>query len=160
MGDVTIEVRPAGEVEPDVLAIPLPADAPDAQLNGAFPLDERLKQRFQRLAADGELKGELGKTLLLHTEEPGARRVVVAGVGKRDAIDADAFRTAAAAVVRRAADVGGTVAWLLDESLPLPLEEQARAIVEGTMLGAYSPGPLEDRRQRRQARREDRALHA
>ncbi|MDX6437325.1 MAG: leucyl aminopeptidase [Gaiellaceae bacterium] len=139
MGDVTIEVRPAGEVEPDVLAIPLPSDEPGAQLNGAVPLDEGLKQRLQRLATDGELKGDLGKTLLLHTEEPGARRVVVAGVGKRNAIDADAFRTAAAAVVRRAADVGGTVAWLLDESLPLPLEEQARAIVEGTILGAYSP---------------------
>jgi leucyl aminopeptidase len=139
MGDVTIEVRPAGEVEPDVLAIPLPSDEPGAQLNGAVPLDEGLKQRLQRLATDGELKGDLGKTLLLHTEEPRARRVVVAGVGKRNAIDADAFRTAAAAVVRRAADVGGTVAWLLDESLPLPLEEQARAIVEGTILGAYSP---------------------
>jgi len=35
--------------------------------------------------------------------------------------------------------VGGTVAWLLDESLPLSLEEQARAIVDGTMLGSYSP---------------------
>ena len=50
------------------------------------------------------------------------------------------MRTAASAVVRSVADVGGTVAWLLDDSLPLSLEEQARAIVEGTMLGSYSPG--------------------
>ena len=51
----------------------------------------------------------------------------------------DALRTAASTVAHRVADVGGTLAWLLDESLPLSLEEQARAIVEGTMLGSYSP---------------------
>ena len=36
--------------------------------------------------------------------------------------------------------VGGTLVWLLDESLPLPLPAQAAALVEGTVLGAYSPG--------------------
>jgi len=32
------------------------------------------------------------------------------------------------------------VAWLLDETLPLPLDEQARAVVEGIVLGSYRPG--------------------
>ena len=49
------------------------------------------------------------------------------------------FRSAASAVAHRVADVGGTLAWLLDDSLPLSLDEQARAVVEGTMLGSYSP---------------------
>src|SRR6185437_4102139 len=48
----------------------------------------------------------------------------------------------------RVADVGGTLAWLLDESLPLSLEEQTRAIVEGTMLGSYSPGRWKTQEQR------------
>jgi leucyl aminopeptidase len=61
------------------------------------------------------------------------------GLGPSDELDADALRTAASAVARRVADVGGTVAWMLDESLPLTFEEQARAIVEGTLLGSYSP---------------------
>jgi leucyl aminopeptidase len=39
----------------------------------------------------------------------------------------------------RVADVATTVAWVLDGSLPLSAEEQARAIVEGTVLGSYSP---------------------
>jgi leucyl aminopeptidase len=30
--------------------------------------------------------------------------------------------------------------WLLDETLPVPPPEQAAALVEGTILGAYSPG--------------------
>jgi leucyl aminopeptidase len=32
------------------------------------------------------------------------------------------------------------VCWLLDETLPLSLADQARALVEGTILGGYSPG--------------------
>jgi leucyl aminopeptidase len=140
MDEVAIEVKLPGQIEPDALAFPLPEDASGPFSNGARVLDERLKGRLRRLADDGELKGELGKTVLLHTDgELNARRLVVAGVGKLDELDADALRTAASAVARRLADVGGTVAWMLDESLPLTFEEQARAIVEGTLLGSYSP---------------------
>jgi leucyl aminopeptidase len=134
--EVAIEVRPPGQSEPDTLAFPLTDDDPGT----VSKVDERLKGRLQRLAEDGELKGELGKTVLLHTDgELNARRVVVAGVGKAEELDSDALRTAASAVARRVADVGGTIAWMLEESLPLSFEEQARAIVEGTILGSYSP---------------------
>jgi leucyl aminopeptidase len=141
MGEVTIEVRAPGEGEPDSLAIPFMVGSTAGALsNGARELDERLKGRLQRLADSGELKGDLGTTVVLHTDgELDVRRIVVAGLGKRDELDADALRTAASAVALRVADVGGTLAWMLDESLPLSLEEQARAIVEGTMLGSYSP---------------------
>jgi leucyl aminopeptidase len=140
MGEVTIEVTAPGEGEPDALALPFPAEPSSRFSNGARELDGQLSGRLQRLADSGELKGELGKTVVLHTDgELNARRVVVAGVGQKDELDADALRTAASAVAHRVADVGGTLAWLLDESLPLSLDEQARAIVEGTMLGSYSP---------------------
>jgi leucyl aminopeptidase len=140
MDEVAIEVQAPGEVEPDTVAVPLLQDGSDALSNGAGVLGEQLEGRLQRLAEEGEVKGDLGRTVLLHTEGNGkTRRVVVAGIGKRADVDPDALRTAAAAVVRRVADVGGTVAWLLDESLPLSLQEQARAIVDGTMLGSYSP---------------------
>ncbi|MGZ4300613.1 MAG: leucyl aminopeptidase [Gaiellaceae bacterium] len=140
MDQLTIEVRQPGELEPDALAIPFPEEDGASLSNGTRALDERLNGRLQRLVEDGELKGELGKTVLLHTDgELDARRLIVAGVGKREEVDADALRTAAAAVVRRLADVGGSVAWQLDDSLPLSLDDQARAIVEGTMLGSYSP---------------------
>jgi leucyl aminopeptidase len=140
MDQLTIEVRQPGELEPDALAIPFSEEDGASLSNGTRALDERLNGRLQRLVEDGELKGELGKTVLLHTDgELDARRLIVAGVGKREEVDADALRTAAAAVVRRLADVGGSVAWQLDDSLPLSLDDQARAIVEGTMLGSYSP---------------------
>ena len=140
MGEVTIEVEVPGQGQPDSLAIPLSNDPGSAFSNGARELDGRLEGRLQRLADGGELKADLGATVVLHTDgEVSARRVVVAGVGKRDEIDADALRTAAAAVAHEVAGIGGTLGWLLDDSLPLSVEEQARAIVEGTMLGSYSP---------------------
>jgi len=141
MGELTIEVRPPGEGEPDSLAIPFPQDGGgNVFSNGMRDLDGQLEGRLQQLADSGELKGDLGTAVVLHTNgDLSARRVVVAGIGKKDDLDADALRTAASAVAHRIADVGGTLAWLLDESLPLSLEEQARAIVEGTMLGSYSP---------------------
>ncbi len=141
MGEVTIEVEAPGEGQPHSLAIAYPGGSPgDGFSNGTRALDGQLKGRLQRLADGGELSSELGTTVVLHTDgELNARRVVVAGIGNRDEIDTDALRTAAAAVARRVSDVGGTLGWLLDESLPLSIEEQARAIVEGTMLGSYSP---------------------
>jgi leucyl aminopeptidase len=50
--------------------------------------------------------------------------------------DADGLRTAAARAVR-ACHGGGTVAWALDASLPLPLAEQVRALAEGAVIGSY-----------------------
>jgi leucyl aminopeptidase len=141
MDELAIEVRAPGEGEPDSLAILFPQETGGAFSNGTRELDGRLKGRLQRLADSGELKGDLGTAVVLHTDgELNARHVVVAGVGKSDELDLDAMRTAASTVAQRVGDVGGTLAWLLDESLPLSLEEQARAIVEGTMLGSYSPG--------------------
>ncbi len=71
----------------------------------------------------------------------GERRAVVAGLGPRDELEPDAIRDAAAAAVRElSATGGGSAAWLIDESLPLSAETQARAAVEGAILGAYDPG--------------------
>jgi leucyl aminopeptidase len=133
--EVEIEVSAPGDGQPDTIALPLPEDDSTPRSN-----DDRLGARLQQLADDGELKGELGRTVVLHTDGTSdARRVVVAGVGKRADVDADAIRTAASAVARRLGDVGGTLAWTLDDSLPLSADEQARAVVEGAVLGAYSP---------------------
>jgi leucyl aminopeptidase len=132
--EVEIEVASAGDGKPDALALTLPEDERIPQVD-----DTQLSQRLQQLADEGELNGELGKSCVLHLDGDAPRRVVIAGVGKRAEIDADAIRTAAAAVARRLGSVGGTVAWQLDDSLPVSSDEQARAVVEGAVLGSYSP---------------------
>jgi leucyl aminopeptidase len=50
--------------------------------------------------------------------------------------DVDGLRTGAARAVR-ACRGGGTVAWAVDRSLPLAVEEQVRALAEGAVIGGY-----------------------
>jgi leucyl aminopeptidase len=97
--------------------------------------------RVAALVRTGEVRGDKGDALLLHTgAERDAPRIVAVGVGKRERVDADALRTAGAAAAQALARVGGTIGWLLDEALPVPLPEQAAALIEGTVIGGYSPG--------------------
>src|SRR5579859_5481427 len=112
-----------GQIEADAVAVPV-----------AHPL-ENLDPRLAPLAESGELRGKRGEAILLHRP-----RLVAAGVGARDEVDGEALRTAGSAAAQALSRVGGTVAWHLDETLPVPLAEQAAALVEGTILGAYSPG--------------------
>ncbi len=143
----TIGIALPGQEHADAIALPV-AQPPGGE--GARIVDERLGGRLARLGASGELRGERGEALLLHLDgELDAPRLVAAGVGPRDEVDADALRTAAAAAVRTLSRVGGTLLWLLDETLPLPLPEQAGALVEGTLLGGYSPGRWKSSDERR-----------
>ncbi len=102
------------------------------------------------VAVTGEPPAELGVSELLAAEgfrpESGAATLVnrdgglvaVAGLGEE--VDADAFRSAGAAVARLLRRVDASVAWILDESQPVSIEDQVRAVVEGVMLGGYDPG--------------------
>jgi leucyl aminopeptidase len=150
MPEVVVEVKSVGQIEPDVLALAVPEDDEGLLSDGGSALDDAVVGRLRQLVDDGELRGELGRTVVLHTDgRERARRIVAAGIGKVDEVDADALRTAAASVARAVEDVGGTIAWVLDETLPLALDEQARAVVEGTLLGAYDPARWKSKPRRR-----------
>jgi hypothetical protein len=107
-----------------------------------------LDARLQDLLERGELRGDRGEAVVVHGEP----RLVAAGVGPADELDADALRTAAAVTAQALARVGGSLAWQLDPSLPLSLPEQAAALVEGTVLGGYSPGAWKTQEQDRRPR--------
>jgi len=102
----------------------------------AQPL-EGLDPRLAALAESGELRGERGEAILLHRD---GERVLAVGVGALEDVDLDALRTAGAAAAAELARVGGTLVWVLDERLPVPLADQAAALVEGTIIGGYAPG--------------------
>ena len=90
------------------------------------------------LDADG-FEAKPGHAVLLHLPaEAGSERVAVGGLGEE--IDADAVRTAAGGIARLVQPIGGTIAWMFDDSLPLSATEQARAVVDGLILGGYDPG--------------------
>ena len=135
---VEVQAVAPQQVDADVVAVPLAGG--DGLDGAAGQIDSALDGLLGRLAGEGELHDELGRAGLVHVEgKLSARRVAAAGVGPRDRVDADALRTAAAAVARLAAEFAGRIAWAIDTSLPLSPLEQARAIVEGTVLGSYEP---------------------
>jgi leucyl aminopeptidase len=131
---VALSSEDAESVEADVLAVPLADPSPPLPA-GAIGLDRRLEGRFAGVAEEERVAKTTGQTAILHLD---SRRVVATGLGT--ALDADAVRTAAAGVARATAKVGGTIAWLVDDGLALPTAEQARAAVDGLMLGGYDPG--------------------
>jgi leucyl aminopeptidase len=128
---VPIEIALPGQTESDALAV--------VGGEGARIVDEKLGGRVARLRESREFRNERAEALLLHADgDLQAPRVILAGVGDDPTVED--LRTAGAAVAQALARVGGTVTWLLDESLDVPLPEQAAALVEGTVLGGYSPG--------------------
>jgi leucyl aminopeptidase len=114
--------------EADVLAIPVGPNGIPAggDIAGAA-----------RIAEEEDVGAKAGRTAVLYAEEP-SKRFVLVGLGPADELDADTVRTAAAAVAGATERIGGTIAWLLDGSLPK--DEQARAVVDGLILGTYDPG--------------------
>jgi leucyl aminopeptidase len=123
---MNVEVTGAepAELEADVLAV---------AVGGALvqELDPLFRGRLARAAADAD-----PVAMVLVADELPARGVAVVAV---DELDTDGLRTAAARAVR-ALHGGGTVAWALDESLPLTADSQVQALVEGAMLGGYDVG--------------------
>ncbi len=118
---IEVKAGELGEVEADVLALglcegeTLPAELADAAGAGAA------KGNFKRVS----------------TVLPGAgARVVVVGLGKRDDVNAERLRVAAALVAREAAGLEATaLAWVPPDAVAGA--EAAAAIVTGTVLAGY-----------------------
>ncbi|HEY8501691.1 MAG TPA: M17 family peptidase N-terminal domain-containing protein, partial [Solirubrobacterales bacterium] len=136
---VEVQAGSPESVESDVLAAPLLAG--EGLTGPLASLNDRLGGLLGRLAEQGEITGKLKTAPVVHVDgELKADRLALPGIGAREAVDADALRTAAGTLAHEARGYARTIAWLLDHSLPLEPAEQARAIVDGTLLGAYDPG--------------------
>jgi leucyl aminopeptidase len=122
--DVDLSAAAPAEVEADLLVLP----AGGAHVRA---LDARFDGRLALAAAEA---GRL--SVLPVTSEVRARRVAVVAL---DESDPEGLRTAAAQVVR-AQHGAVTVAWALDEWVPMHAERQARALAEGAVLGGYDAG--------------------
>jgi leucyl aminopeptidase len=113
-----------------------PIAASDAGLVavGLFDGDELPGELASAPGAD-DAKGSFKKLTILRPEAPA--RVVAVGLGKREDWEPERARVAAALAVRQAKGLAaGTIAWALpDEG---EQDENAAALVEGTVLGAYS----------------------
>jgi leucyl aminopeptidase len=110
--------------------------AADTRVVALFEGESLDDARLQRLVELGEAKPGLRKVAVAHEDAPGGgqRRVLIAGLGKRDELDAERARVAAAAAAGRAKELGAvSLSWAAPAG-----EGVAGAIVEGTLLKLYS----------------------
>src|SRR4051812_29319568 len=108
--------------------------AADTRVVWLFEGESLPDERLQGLVELGEAKSALKKVAVTHEDAPGGgqRRVLVAGLGKRDELDAEKARVAAAGVAARARDLGAvSLSWAVPDGM-------AGALVEGTLLRLYS----------------------
>ena len=109
--------------------------AADTRVLGLFDGEKLPESELQQLVELGEAKPGLGKVAVAHEDAPGGgrRRVLIAGLGKRDEFDAEKARVAAAAAAGRAKDLGAvSLSWAL------PDDRVQTGLVEGTLLKLYS----------------------
>jgi len=95
---------------------------------------EELSGELASARGAADAKGGFKKLTTVHPEQPA--RVIVAGLGKRNDLDAERLRVAAALVAKEAGRLEATsLAWVLPEGG----EDEALAggLVTGTILGAY-----------------------
>ncbi len=107
----------------------------DTRVVGLFEGEALSEERLQALVESGEAKGKLEKVAVTHEEAPGGalRRVIVAGLGKRDELSDEKARTAAAGVAERAGGLGArSLSWAVPE-----VDGVATGLVEGTLLKLY-----------------------
>jgi leucyl aminopeptidase len=109
--------------------------AADTRVVGLFEGETPAEPTIRRLVDLGEAKPGLKKVALTHEAAPGGgeRRVLVAGLGKRDQFDAERARVAAAAAAERAKELGAvSLSWAAPAGDGVP-----GALVEGTLLRLY-----------------------
>jgi leucyl aminopeptidase len=110
--------------------------AADTRVVGLFENESLGDPALQRLVELGEAKAGLKKVAVAHEDAPGGgqRRVLIAGLGKRDEFDAERARTAAAAAAGRAKELGAvSLSWAAPPGAGI-----AAGLVEGTLLKLYS----------------------
>ena len=109
--------------------------AADTRVVGLFEGEKPAEAALARLVELGEAKPGLRKVAVAHEDAPGGgqRRVLLAGLGKREEFDPERARVAAAAVAARASDLGAvSLSWAAPAG-----EGVAGALVEGTLLRLY-----------------------
>ena len=110
--------------------------AADTRVVGAFEDETLADPALQRLVELGEAKRALKKVAVTHEDAPGGgqRRVLIAGLGKRESFGPEQARVAAAAAAGRAKELGAvSLSWAAPEG-----DGVAAALVEGTLMKLYS----------------------
>ncbi|HEX8211984.1 MAG TPA: leucyl aminopeptidase [Longimicrobium sp.] len=118
---------PAGQRTPLLVAPVFEGAAPDAALGAEAAAAH----------ARGDLTGKEGESVLLYPAS-GPERILLAGVGKADALTAEKLRRLGGIAAKQAAKARAAEATVLLPASAVGAHEAARAVAEGVVLGAYT----------------------
>src|SRR5579864_7405971 len=124
--EIKLEPRSTAEVESDALVI--------VGFEGAPPVDAPSAEAIKELYDSGEFSGKSCELAILHRPAGlNAKRLVIAGAGKREHFDASELRKVSGAVLRSLKAKGiRNIALALDASFRS--EDFSAAAVEGAIL--------------------------
>ena len=108
-------------------------------------VDRALGGLITELIADGEITGKRGNNVLIHTPTDrydgfAPKRVLVMGLGKSEGFGIDDVREISAVAAQRLGSIAETATTIIHGAGigGLGMEDAARAIAEGAVVGSYS----------------------
>lgn len=141
MDPFAITIDGAGAAKPDTPLLALPVFQDEALAADAAAVDEALAGAVSRVRESGDFRARPDESLLLYPAAGGPERVLLVGLGKREALDMERVRRAVGTGVRQAEKVGATaVAFATDAVVGnggLPARDVGRAAAEGAVLAAW-----------------------
>lgn len=101
--------------------------------------DSRLPEEVVSLFEPNDFRGRVNETLLLYPRgEAGPRRLLLVGLGSRQAVSTNTIRQAAATAVQKARELKVAAVTIgVNGEVPLPADASGQAFAEGIELGAY-----------------------
>ncbi|MEJ2679294.1 MAG: leucyl aminopeptidase, partial [Gemmatimonadota bacterium] len=137
---ITFDEAGAAQLDTPLLALPVFQD--EALAADAAAVDAALGGVVSQVRGRGDFRGRPDESLLLYpTASGGPQRVLLVGLGKREALDLERVRRALGTTVRQAEKLGATaVAFATDAVVGeggLSARDVGRAAAEGAVLAAW-----------------------
>ena len=111
-------------------------------LRGAIlALDQALEGKIQLILQNGDFRGKKGEVVVVYPhKEIAAKRVIIVGLGKREAFDVEGVRQASAVAIKRAVDINAKNVATIVHGAGIdgfPVNLSAQATTEGALLALY-----------------------
>lgn len=136
--DLKAKVGQISQEKTDAMALGIYEESAEGLENAAKLVDDATDGMLSELLETGDFEGELNDTALLYTRGViPAKRLLLAGLGKKEEFDLEKMRQVSATVVRRLRDLGIKRYSVLFHNVETNIEKVAQALAEGTILGHY-----------------------
>lgn len=136
--EVKVSKGPAAEEAADALVL-FVAEGEARPFEVFRNLDKRMNQALSSVIREEQFRGGVGDTVVYHTADAiRARRVILAGIGKRDRWNEESFRRAAGAAATAARNAAcARISFVLPTEVKIEAGRLHQAVLVGALLASY-----------------------